>query len=314
MGEFLIPLATTEGSLVASYHRGIGVLNRAGGVTCTISADRMQRAPVFIFDSARAARDFATWVQVHIDDLRHVTEATSHTAKLQRIESYLAHKFAFLRFDFSTGDAAGQNMVGRASMAACEWIQNTYPAVRAFFLDSQFASDKKVSYVNTLRTRGKRVTAEATIPRAVLLERLHTTPEAMTYWAGVGSVGTHLAGAMNNGLHAVNALAALFIATGQDVANVVEGSAASTYVEITPTGDLYAAITIPSLIVATHGGGTHLPTQRECLESMGCYGEGKVGKLAEIIAGVALAGELSLGAAICTREWVTAHERFGRNR
>jgi hydroxymethylglutaryl-CoA reductase (NADPH) len=158
------------------------------------------------------------------------------------------------------------------------------------------------------------VTAEVTIPRAVLLDRLRVTPEEVRYWAGIGSIGAHIAGAMNNGLHAANAIAAIFIATGQDVANVVEASAAATYVEVTPSGDLYAAITIPSLIVATHGGGTHLATQRECLEIMGCYGRDKAQKLAEIIAGVVLAGELSLGAAIVTMEWVSAHERFGRNR
>ena len=313
-GEFLIPMATTEGSLVASYNRGIEVLNRAGGVTCTVSADRMQRAPVFIFDSARDARDFTVWVQDRIDVLRRVADATSRVGRLQRIESYLAHRFAFLRFDYSTGDAAGQNMVGRATMAACEWIAANHPAVRHFFLDSQFGSDKKVSHINSLRTRGKRVTAEVTIPRSVVTERLHVTPEEVRYWAGVGSIGSHLAGATNNGLHAANAIAAIFIATGQDVANVVEGSAAVTYVEVTPGGDLYAAITIPSLIVATHGGGTHLATQRECLEMMGCYGTDKARKLAEIVAGVVLAGELSLGAAICTMEWVAAHERFGRNR
>ena len=313
-GAFLIPLATTEGSLVASYNRGIDVLNRAGGVICTLSADRMQRAPVFIFDSAREARDFSSWVQAKLADLQRVTGATSHVGRLQRIESYLAHRFAFLRFDYSTGDAAGQNMVGRATMAACEWIAKNHPGVRHFFLDSQFGSDKKVSHINSIRTRGKRVTAEVTIPRAVLEERLRVTPESLRYWAGVGSVGSHLAGAASNGLHAANAVAAMFIATGQDVANVVEASATATYVEVTPDGDLYAAVTIPSLIVATYGGGTHLATQRECLEIMGCYGRDKAQKLAEIIAGVVLAGELSLGAAICTMEWVAAHERLGRNR
>lgn len=313
-GEFLIPLATTEGTLVASYNRGIKLLNAAGGVACTVSADRMQRAPVFAFDSAREARAFAQWVQEHLDDIRHVADATSHVARLQRIESYLAHRFAFLRFDFSTGDAAGQNMVGRATFAACEWIVAANHAVREYLLDSQFSSDKKVSYINTLRTRGKRVTAEATIPRALLKERLHVEPEALVFWANVGSIGSHMAGAMNNGLHAPNALAAMFIATGQDVANVAEGSAASGYLELTPARDLYVSVTIPSLIVATHGGGTHLATQRECLEIMGCYGTGKAQKFAEIVAGVVLAGELSLGAAICTREWVRAHEKFGRNR
>lgn len=313
-GDFLIPLATTEGSLVASYNRGMKLLNAAGGVTSTVCADRMQRAPVFILDSARDARDFAAWVQERIADIRAVAEGTSHVAKLQRIETYLASRFAFLRLDYTTGDAGGQNMVGRATLAACEWMAANNPAVRNYFLDSQLSSDKKVSYINMLRTRGKRVIAEATIPRSLLLERMHVEPETLAFWAGVGSVGSHLAGAMNNGLHAANALAAMFIATGQDVANVVEGSAATGYVEVTSAGDLYVSITIPSLIVATHGGGTHLGTQRECLEVMGCYGTGKVHKLAEIVAGVALAGELSLAAAICTKEWVTAHEKFGRNR
>jgi len=165
-GEFLIPLATTEGTLVASYNRGIDVINRSGGVTCTVSADRMQRAPVFIFDSAREARDFATWVQSRIEDLRRVAEATTHVGRLQRIESYLAHRFAFLRFDYTTGDAAGQNMVGKATMAECQWLVANGAVVRHFFLDSHFGSDKKVSYINSLRTRGKRVTAEVTIPRA----------------------------------------------------------------------------------------------------------------------------------------------------
>lgn len=313
-GDFLIPLATTEGSLVASYNRGIKLLSAAGGVTSTVCADRMQRAPVFILDSARAARDFAAWVQEKFDDIRKAAEATSHVARLQRIETYLASRFAFLRLDYSTGDAAGQNMVGRATLAACEWMAANNPGVRSYFLDSQLSSDKKVSYINMLRTRGKRVTAEATIPRALLAEQMHVEPKTLAFWAGVGGVGSHLAGAMNNGLHAANALAAIFIATGQDVANVVEGSAATGYVEETAAGDLYASITIPSLIVATHGGGTHLGTQRECLEVMGCFGAGKVHKLAEIIAGVVLAGELSLAAAICTKEWVTAHEKFGRNR
>lgn len=313
-GDFLIPLATSEGSLVASYNRGMKLLNGSGGVTCTVSADRMQRAPVFAFDSAREASAFSHWIQERMDDIRIVTEATSHVARLQRIETYLAHRFAFLRLDFSTGDAAGQNMVGKATLAACEWIAANNTAVRQYLLDSQFSSDKKVSYVNSLRTRGKRVTAEVTIPRALLWERMHVEPEAMDFWAGVASVGSHLAGAMSNGLHAPNALAAMFIATGQDVANVAEGSAVSAYLEVTKSRDLYVSVTIPSLIVATHGGGTHLATQRECLEIMGCYGTGKAQKLAEIIAGVVLAGEISLAAAICTREWVTAHEKFGRNR
>lgn len=313
-GLFLIPLATSEGTLVASYSRGMKVLNLAGGVTCTVSEDAMQRAPVFIFDSAREARTFRDWIRAQFEQVRGAAEATSHVARLTTVETYLANRFAFLRFDFTTGDAAGQNMVGRATYAACEWILAHAPGVRRFFLESNVATDKKVSHVNVLRTRGKRVTAEATVPRQVLQDELRVLPETLAYHAGVANVGAFLSGATNNGLHAPNAITAMFIATGQDVANVTEGSAAVIYTELTPERDLYVSITLPSLIVATHGGGTGLATQRECLEILGCYGKGKVNKLAEIVAGVVLAGEISLAAAISSLEWVSAHERMGRHR
>ena len=313
-GEFLIPLATTEGSLVASYNRGMKVLNLSGGVTCTISADCMQRAPVFVFDSAREARAFRDWVDAHLADIRREAEATSHVAKLLYVDPYLSNKFAYLRFNFATGDAAGQNMVGRATQAAAAWIREHAPGVRTFYLESNFATDKKASHVNVLRTRGKRVTAEAVIPRDVLRTQLRAEPEMLQHHAGVANVGALLSGANNNGLHSANAITAMFIATGQDVANVAEGAAALIYTEITPARDLYLSITIPSLIVATHGGGTGLATQRECLEVLGCWGNGKVNKLAEIVAGVVLAGEISLAAAISSQEWVAAHERYGRKR
>jgi hydroxymethylglutaryl-CoA reductase (NADPH) len=313
-GDFLIPLATTEGTLVASYNRGMKVLNLCGGVTTTLADDRMQRAPVFVFESARQARHFRDWVTLHFDDIRRAAEMTSRVAKLLAIETYLSNNFAFLRFDFATGDAAGQNMVGRATYAACEWIVATNSTVLRYHLESNVATDKKVSHINLLHTRGKRVTAEATIPAAILREELRVDAGSIQDLGIVSNVGAFLAGATNNGLHAANALAAMFIATGQDVANVAEGSAAIVYGEETPNGGLYLSITIPSLIVATHGGGTGLATQRECLAILGCDGAGKVNKLAEIMAAVALAGELSLAAAISSREWVAAHERLGRKR
>lgn len=313
-GEFVIPLATTEGTLVASYNRGMKILNLSGGVTCTVQADHMQRAPVFIFDSAREARAFCGWIGEHLPDLRREAEATTAFGKLREVETYLASKFAYLRFNFTTGDAAGQNMVGRATFAACSWILEHNPTVRRFYLESNLATDKKASQVNLMRTRGKRVTAECVVKRAVLQDVARVDPESLAYHWGVANVGAILSGANNNGLHSPNAIAALFIATGQDVANVAEGSAGISYCELTPEKDLYVSITIPSLIVATHGGGTKLPTQRECLEVLGCYGEGKVNKLAEIVAGVVLAGEISLAGAISSLEWVSAHEEYGRNR
>ena len=235
-------------------------------------------------------------------------------AKLKYIDPFLANKFAYLRFNFFTGDAAGQNMVGRATFAACSWIIDHYPGIRRFYLESNFATDKKASQINIMRTRGKRVTAEAVIKRDVLIQQLRVEPEQLAYHHGVANVGAFLSGANNNGLHAANAITAMFIATGQDVANVAEASAGIIYTELTPDRDLYISLTLPSLIVATYGGGTGLATQRESLEVLGCYGKGKVHKFAEIVAGVALAGEVSLASAISSLDWVSSHETYGRNR
>lgn len=315
-GDFLIPMATTEGTLVASYNRGIQVLNMCGGVKCTVIGDAMQRAPVFVFDDARGARDFGRWVAEEIERIRPEAESTSRVAKLQYIDTYLANKFAYLRFNYSTGDAAGQNMVGRATFAACSWILENYKGapIRHFYLESNFATDKKASQINVMRTRGKRVVAEALIKRDVLQQRMRVTPEQLAYHGQVSNVGAFLSGANNNGAHSANGITALFIATGQDVANVSESSAGVLYSEVTKEGDLYLSITIPSLIVATHGGGTGLATQNECLRMLGCVGRGTVNKFAEIVAGVVLAGELSLGSAISSSDWVSSHEQYGRNR
>lgn len=315
-GEFLIPLATTEGTLIASYNRGIKVLNLSGGVKTTVVADAMQRAPVFVFEDARGGRKFVSWVLDNIEKIREEAEATSSVAKLKDIDAYTSNKFVYLRFNYTTGDAAGQNMVGRATFAACSWIIDVYEKdqIKHFYLESNFATDKKASQVNIMRTRGKRVTAECTIPRNVLIEHMRVEPESLTYHSGVANVGSFLSGANNNGAHSANGITAMFIATGQDVANVSESSAGIIYSEITPEKDLYISITIPSLIVATHGGGTGLATQNECLQALGCVGRGTVNKLAEIVAGVVLAGEISLGSAISSSDWVSSHEKYGRNR
>jgi len=313
-GEFVIPMATTEGTLVASYNRGIALLNACGGVSVSVVGDAMQRAPVFVFDNARKGREFVDWVQENHARIAQEAEATSSVARLKYVDHYLSNKFVFLRFNFYTGDAAGQNMVGRATFAACSWILDQYPGVRHFYLESNFATDKKASQINIMRTRGKRVTAEAVIKRDALIQRMRVEPESLVYHHGVANIGSILSGANNNGAHSANAITAIFIATGQDVANVAESSAGVMYAELTPERDLYISITIPSLIVATHGGGTGLPTQRECLAAMGCVGRGTVNKFAEIVAGVVLAGELSLGSAISSSDWVSSHEQYGRNR
>ena len=313
-GEFYVPMATAEGTLVASYNRGMKLLHAIGGVKTTIMDDRMQRAPAFLFESAREARDFGVWLDEHIDEIREVAEATTKSGKLQDIEQYSASRILYTRFNYTTGDAAGQNMTGKATQAACHWIVEQYPAIDHFFLEGNFATDKKSSQINMLRTRGKRVVAEATIPDGLLKEMMHSGSELMYRARAVSNLGGFMSGVNNNGSHSANGITAMFIATGQDVANVAESSAAFVYTELRENGDYYYSVTIPSLIVGTYGGGTGLATQRECLELLDCYGSDKVRKFTEIVAATVLCGEISLGSAVVAEEWVESHDLHGRNR
>ena len=313
-GDFYVPMATAEGTLVASYNRGMRLLYEAGGVKTTILDDRMQRAPAFLFPSAREMRDFRDWINENYEAIKAAAEATTSSGRLLDIELYPASRILYTRFNFSTGDAAGQNLTGKATQAACRWIVENNPTIEHFFLESNFATDKKSSQVNMLRTRGKRVVAEALIPNELIEAVTRTSTEMMFRARQVSQLGGFMSGVTNNGAHSANGVTAIFIATGQDAANVAESSAAFVYTERRENGDYYYSITIPSLIVATYGGGTGLPTQRECLQLLGCYGKGKVEKFAEIVAATVLCGEISLGAAVVAEEWVEAHDLLGRNR
>jgi hydroxymethylglutaryl-CoA reductase (NADPH) len=313
-GDFYIPLATTEGSLVASYNRGMRLLTECGGVKTTVVEDSMQRAPVFILGDALQAREFGRWVEENFQTIQAEAEATTQFGKLRSITQFAVGPLRYLRFNYMTGDAAGQNMATKATFAACEWIKKTYPGQLKYFLSGNIDTDKKHSHVNTLLTRGKRVVAEAVIHRDAMLKLMRVDTRELFYARQVQMVGGFLAGSSNNGAHAANGLAALFIATGQDVANIAESHAAITYSQQLENGDYYWSITLPSLIVATCGGGTGLATQRQCLEMLGCYGKGKVKVFAEICAAVVLAGETSLAAAMLNGDWVPAHEKLGRNR
>ncbi len=313
-GEFYIPIATTEGAIVASYNRGMRMLSEAGGVTATVVEDCMQRAPAFMFADARQARSFGTWIDEHLGDIRREAESTTHFGKLLGITQFAVGPLRYLRFNYTTGDAAGQNMTGRATYAACEWIKKHCPGSPEYFLTGNIETDKKHSHMNMLYTRGKRVVAEAVIPRELMRRFLHVDIEDLLRCREVLMTGAFLAGSANNGAHSANALAALFIATGQDVAALAESHAAITYTQSLKNGDFYWSVTLPSLIVATCGGGTGLATQRECLEVLGCCGPGKAQKFAEICAAVVLAGETSLAAAMVHGDWVSSHEKLGRNR
>lgn len=283
-GEFLVPLATTEGTLV------------------------------FLLGDALEARAFGDWVDEHLEEIRAAAEATTSVGRLLGIDHYVVGPLRYLRCNDTTGDAAAQNLTGKATLAACAWIRDHHPDHPGFLLSGNIDTDKKHSQINVLQTRGRRVVAEVVRPRDLLRERMGVDTAELFAMRQVSNVGAFMAGAASNGAHAVNALAAPFIATGQDVANVAESHASLTYANLLANGDDYWSVTLPSLIVATYGGGTGLPTQRECLELLGCYGTGKVERFAEICAGVVLAGEISLSSGVVHGDWVASHDRLGRNR
>jgi hydroxymethylglutaryl-CoA reductase (NADPH) len=313
-GDFYVPMATTEGTLVASYSRGMRVLSEIGGVKTTVIERYMQRAPVFHFNNAQDARDFGVWFDKNMDTIRQTAEATTSIGKLSHVEQYGVSRMRFVRFNYTTGDAAGQNMCGKATFAACNWIADNYPKLNRYTLSGAIDTDKKHSQLNTLHSRGARVVAEAVLPREVALKLLRVDTKALFDARQVNNVGGMLAGTSNNGAHSANGLAAIFIATGQDAANIAESQAAIVYSDLMENGDLYWSITLPSLIIASYGGGTGLGSQRECLEMMDCYGNGKALKLAEICAATVLAGEISLGSAVLAGDWVSSHDQLGRNR
>src|SRR5919199_4174697 len=213
-GEFYVPLATAEGTLVASYNRGMKLLYAAGGVKTTVVDDRMQRAPCFIFESAREARDFGHWLDEHFEEIKAVAESTTRSGRLQDIEQYSASRMLYTRFNYTTGDAAGQNLTGKATQAACRWIVEQYPDIEQYFLESNFATDKKSSQVNMLRTRGKRVVAEATIPDELFRRIMRSNTELMYRARQVSNLGGFMSGVNNNGAHSANGITAMFIATG----------------------------------------------------------------------------------------------------
>ena len=313
-GDFYMPMATSEGTLIASYNRGARLLRESGGAKVTVVDDAMQRAPVFMFDDARQARDFGVWVTENFDQIAEQAQTTTRSGKLRNIQQFAAARMRYLRFNYTTGDAAGQNMVGKATFVACEWIMANYPGIRRYMLSGAMDTDKKHSHLNTLHTRGKRVIAEVTIPNELLLKSMNISAEALYKARSISQVGSFMAGSNNTGAHSANGVTAAFIATGQDVANVAESSAAIVFADLDDEGNYYLSITIPSLIIATFGGGTGLPTQQECLKMLGCAGSGKVHKLAEIIGATVLAGEVSLMSAVLAGDWVTSHDALGRNR
>jgi hydroxymethylglutaryl-CoA reductase (NADPH) len=290
------------------------VVTESGGATATVVKTSMQRAPVFLLVDAREARDLGRWLGQRFDDIKRAADATTRIGTLVEIEHYAVGNLLHTRFNYTTGDAAGQNMTGKATAAACEWIREHHPRHPRYLLSGGIDTDKKHSAMNAIRTRGRRVIAEVVIRNEILRQVMRVDAATLFRARQVSNTGALLAGSAYNGPHAANGLAAMFIATGQDAANVAESHAGLTYAQLLDTGDYYWSVTLPSLIVASYGGGTGLPTQRECLEILGCYGQDKADKLAEIVAATVLAGDISLGCAVLSGDWVSSHERLGRNR
>jgi hydroxymethylglutaryl-CoA reductase (NADPH) len=315
-GIFYVPLATTEGALVRSYERGMVALTRSGGARVRLWMDENRVAPMFALDGVEEARDFARWVLAHVEEIRAEAEATTRHGKLLRLECHPIGREVIVDFRYHTGDAQGMNMAVKATDRACRWILERSPA-REYLVFSGFDSEKRASGALFFGGKGKKVTAGARLPARAVRAYLHATPERLVALWRRTLLGHVQAGALGYNGHYANGLAALFIACGQDVANVANSAVGITSFEVLEGGDLYASVTLPSLSVATVGGGTALGTSRECLEMLGCAGDGAEGgaaKLAEIAAATVLAGELSMGGAIASGEFVDAHETYGRNR
>ena len=312
-GTFYVPLATTEGALVRSYERGSVALTRAGGAQVRIYRDENRVSPVFFFDTAAEAHAFAVGLDDDLAEIRGRAESTTAHGKLLRLETHPLGRQVVVAFCYDTADAQGMNMIVKATEAGCRWIMEN-SAARRYYIFSGMNSEKRASGYLLPGGKGKKVVAGALLPAQVVRAYLHATPQQMHDLWQHTVLGHMQANAIGYCGHYANGLTAMFIACGQDVANVANSAVGITNFELTEEGDLYASVTLPSLSVATVGGGTGLGTSRECLQMLDCLGAGKARKLAEIVAAAVLAGELSMGAAIASGEFVAAHETYGRNR
>jgi hydroxymethylglutaryl-CoA reductase (NADPH) len=314
-GDYYVPLATTEAALVASYSRGCQVITEAGGCTAMLLNEGLSRAPGFVFAGIKEAGQFLVWVVAQVEKFRAVAEGTTKFGKLIDMSISVEGNHVYLVFEFTTGDAAGQNMVTIATQAICDFIMSNSPTrPLTCFVEANLSGDKKASAASFVSVRGKKVSAEVTLSAEIVQKRLHTTAAKMCDYWRMSAMGAILSGTMGVQGHFANGLAALYIACGQDAACVAESAVGTTRMEVTADGGLYTAVTLPNLIVGTVGGGTGLPTQRACLSIMGLLGDGKAQALGEVCASLALAGELSIIAALSCGHFTRAHERRTRSR
>jgi len=332
-GEYHLPMATTEGALVASVNRGMAAIRNAGGATARVTKSGMTRAPVFRVPDVAAAESVVAWVRDNEDALREAAESTTSHGELARIVPYVVGDNVFLRFAYDTKDAMGMNMATIATREAADLVERETVA-DLVALSGNLCADKKPAAINAVEGRGRSVTADVFLPADLVEETLKTTPAAMEEGnTRKNLIGSAKAASLGFNAHAANTVAAAFLATGQDAAQVVEGANAITTMEVRDSipagrlpegagvdpadGGLYATISLASLEVGTVGGGTRLPTQAEALDVLGLQGGGdppgeNADALAEVIVVGALAGELSLVAAFTARHLSSAHEELGR--
>lgn len=317
-GIYYSPLATSEGALVASVCRGAMAITRSGGASAQVLGQRMLRVPLFSFSDMKSAHFFSAWIRDHFNEIRDVTKQFSNYADLKELDPFVIGKTVHVHFVYETGDAAGQNMTTTCTWNACLWIRKKMEyfhqiRIENFMIDGNLSNDKKVTFQSLIKGRGIRAHAETFISSDVLKSVLKVTPEQMTAGYAGALAGSVQAGMIGANINVANVIAAIFTATGQDIASVHESSIAHFSVEPAEEG-IYASILLPSLTIGTIGGGTNLTQQHECLEMIDCAGSGKSYRFAEIIASFALALELSTGAAIAGGQFASAHEKLGRNR
>jgi hydroxymethylglutaryl-CoA reductase (NADPH) len=318
--EVLVPMATTEGALLASVNRGCRAITAAGGALAWSEEVGMTRAPVFRVDGIEQARRLLTWLEENAERVRRHAEGTSRFLRLLEIRpQVLGGTTVFLRFRFATGDAMGMNMVTIACDRVVRELIEPETGVRCVALSGNYCVDKKSSQVNFQLGRGRRIVAEVVLPRAVLERTLKTEAGALVEVTLRKNLhGSIAAGAMGFNAQFANVLAALFVATGQDLAHVVEGAMGLTHFEERAEGAVYASVTMPDVPLAAIGGGTALATQREALALLGVTPDPErpgaaVRRLAEVTGAVVLAGELSLMAAFTSNDLARAHERLARD-
>lgn len=314
-GDFYVPLATTEAALVASYSRGSMAITEAGGCVSILLHEGMRRTPGFAFRSLKEAGLFAIWCIDQRDALGKVAATTTSHGELIDLGIAIEGNHVYLILEYTTGDASGQNMVTIATQAICDHIAANAPITPEFYcVEANLSGDKKATAHSFVTVRGKKVSAEIVVPAEIVRTRLKSTPEAMERYWRISSLGAVQSGSIGIQGHFANALTALYIACGQDPACVAESSVGVTRFEITASGDLYAAVTLPSIVVGTVGGGTGLPSQHACLEILGLAGPGKARALAELCGALALAGEISIAAALASGDFTRAHRRLARGR